>query len=84
MEIKPTVRDVRVALHSIGRIVKSSIYNDLRINGGRIKISGICYNAGEMHNAEVLLTLMHPSYEIEVYPFMAWGSISTCISYKKR
>ena len=84
MKIKPTARDVRVAFHSIGHNIDRTMFNDLRVDGGRIKIFGACYMAGDMHNVEVLLNRMHPSYKIEVYPHMQLGITSTCIAFKRR
>lgn len=77
-EIKPTARDLRVAYAAVfAGPIHSSIYNDLRVNGGRLKISGLKLENGDMRVLQKRLELMFPVHKIDVYRHFS----STCIHY---
>ena len=69
--MKPTAREVKVILNSLGIKLPdhTSIFNDKRKNGGRIKIWGVKVSTEHMFKLESMLWLLFPSLEIKVEQF---------------
>lgn len=84
-EIKPTAREVRVAFNAIGISLSNiSIFNDLHANGGRIKLWGFITTYGKLFAVEQMLSMMFPSFIIEVDVFTSRkGRRSTVIKYSR-
>jgi len=89
--IKPTVREVRVALANYGHKLTCRTFNDKRKNGGRIKLwkhqkVDKLDQLSAVEHAEVLghlkhtLQVMFPQYGINVCKYMN----STVIHYKNK
>ena len=67
--MKPTAREVKVILSSIGLQFPNYIFNDKRVNGGRIKMWGFQMAIADMSRMRVMLQTMFPYLEIEVERF---------------
>ena len=79
-EIKPTAREARVVIMAVlGAPINGSIYNDLRENGGRIKICGMTLSDSVKDHAEHLFALMFPRYLVRI----STRGNATCIHYKE-
>jgi len=78
--LKPTAREVKVILASIGLKEPYHIWNDKRVNGGRMKLWGFRMALGDMSRMRVMLLTLFPYLEdIEVE---RWGH-STVIKWKE-
>ena len=65
--LKPTAREVKVILSSIGLKFPYYMFNDKRVNGGRIKLWGYEMSSVDMSKMRVMLQTMFPYLEdIEV------------------
>ena len=67
--MKPTAREVKVILSSIGLKFPNYMFNDKRVNGGRIKMWGFQMAIADMSRMRVMLQTMFPYLEIEVERF---------------
>lgn len=95
--IKPTVATVRVVLNSFGLELYEGglFYNDKRVNGGRIKLSGNAFANDDLDNIKNRMDLLFPGLYFDVYnhiPVIRYGSNCgkpdpeskvTCIKWKK-
>ena len=59
--IKPTAREVKVILASIGLRQPRKIFNDKRVNGGRMKLWGYEMSHGDMSRMRVMLQQLFPN-----------------------
>lgn len=64
--LKPTAREVKVILNSIGLKFPNYIFNDKRVNGGRIKLWGFQMAIADMSRMRVMLQQLFPHLEITV------------------
>ena len=53
--LKPTAREVKVILSSIGLKIPNYMFNDKRVNGGRIKLWGYEMLCEDMSKMKVML-----------------------------
>ena len=80
--MKPTAREVKAILSSIGLVEPMKIwndktltvpdfkiFNDKRVNGGRIKLWGFQMAIGDMSRMRVMLQQLFPHLEITVERF---------------
>tara|TARA_S200002703_G_scaffold118868_1_gene104570 strand:+ start:616 stop:939 length:324 start_codon:yes stop_codon:yes gene_type:complete len=67
--MKPTAREVKVILSSIGLKLPNYIFNDKRVNGGRIKLWVFQMAIGDMSRMRVMLQQLFPHLEITVERF---------------
>ena len=58
--LKPTAREVKVILNSIGLENPKRIFNDKRVNGGRIKLWGYEMSNVDMSKMRLMLQIMFP------------------------
>ena len=58
--LKPTAREVKVILNSIGLENPKYIFNDKRVNGGRIKLWGYEMFRADMSKMRVMLQTLFP------------------------
>ena len=85
MEIKPTIREVKVILNSMGVELPTSWYNDIRVIGGRIKASGLELKQPQMRRLENTLSILFPRLTFSVYIHLharCGNWVSTCIKWK--
>lgn len=76
---KPTQREVKVILSCLGLKEPFKIWNDKRVNGGRMKLWGFRMALGDMSKMRAMLLMLFPYLEdIEVE---RWGR-STVIKWK--
>lgn len=61
--LKPTAREVKVILASIGLRIPNYMFNDKRVNGGRIKMWGFQMSIADMSRMRVMLQTMFPYLE---------------------
>jgi len=59
--LKPTAREVKVILASIGLKFPNYMFNDKRVNGGRIKLWGFQMSIGDMSRMRVMLQQLFPN-----------------------
>ena len=78
--MKPTAREVKVILSSIGLKFPNYMFNDKRVNGGRIKMWGFQMSIADMSRMRVMLQMLFPYLEIEVESF----KYSTVVKWKER
>ena len=63
IKLKPTAREVKVILSSIGLKFPNYIFNDKRVNGGRIKLWGYEMSDIDMSKMSVMLQRLFPNLE---------------------
>ena len=79
--LKPTAREVKVILNSIGLKFPNYIFNDKRVNGGRIKMWGFQMAIADMSRMRVMLQMLFPGLlDLEVEHFKT----STVVKWKER
>jgi len=59
--LKPTQREVKVILASIGLKEPFKIWNDKRVNGGRMKLWNFQMSIGDMSRMRVMLQQLFPN-----------------------
>ena len=80
MKLKPTAREIRVVCQSLGiDPTDFVIFNDIRENGGRIKIWNRQMSFATMDQIAARIGILFPRLVIECYSFK---SASTVITYK--
>ena len=80
--LKPTAREVKVILNSIGLENPKYIFNDKRVNGGRIKLWGYEMSDVDMSKMRVMLQTMFPYKEdIQVE---SWKGSCTTIKWSNQ
>lgn len=79
-QIKPTAREARVVIMAtLGAPINGSIYNDIRENGGRIKICGMTLGNAVQNDSQRMFRMMFPKFK---FRFTTRGN-ATCIHYKE-
>jgi len=73
--IKPTIRDVRVVLNSMGIEFDGCHFNDKRKNGGRIKLYGYKLSPELYSKMNEKLSALFPELGVSVYEHCARGRI---------
>ena len=71
--LKPTAREVRVILNSIGLKDPKYIFNDKRVNGGRIKLWGYEMSLEDQSRLRVMLQTLFPNL-LESIQVESWGN----------
>ena len=78
--LKPTQREVKVILSSIGLKEPFKIWNDKRVNGGRIKLWNFQMAIADMSRMRVMLMTLFPY--LEDIKVERWG-YSTVVKWKE-
>jgi hypothetical protein len=80
MKIKPTLRELRVAVKALDldMCFEGKIFNDQHVNGGRIKVWGEKLDVVSMSKLEEFLQNMFPMLTMSVYN---WKGTCTCIKF---
>ena len=78
--LKPTQREIKVILSSIGLKEPFKIWNDKRVNGGRMKLWNFQMAHGDMSKMRVMLMTLFPY--LEDIKVERWG-YSTVVRWKE-
>lgn len=88
--MKPTQREVRVILNSIGVEAPLHMFNDKRKFGGRIKLWGLELPQESKDSLQLLMQTLFPDLKIEVrdntfkYDMSGRPCTSTCVYWTKK
>ena len=80
--LKPTVREVKVILSSFGLKIPNYMFNDKRVNGGRIKLWGYEMLCEDMSKMKVMLQTMFPY--LQDIKVEGWNGTCTTIKWKNQ